>query len=680
MASDYSFHSKFAYPQSYFHLQEYATILDKKDYTNRLGFLNLNIPIYIKYLESVSINKDYNIIYHILYLKLNNPGGADLEKFKFDILIQYIYKYFNLITTIMESINIAEIDTTNNKLYMTIKYKIIYVIYKTIIILYSYCYYLNIINNIPHNYLIYIFQDNINAMDKFFSYLVSVVIPGKNISSIEQHKYDYDNPATKTTFLSHVINSFHIYILNNPSQYIISKNHIIESYSKIAHIIQSILQKQTISGGAQYIFEDIIYILINKLYDYEVTTSILAKHIKNLYITLPQYNENCWLISMLTCMCFSDLSKDLLLSKINQIIASGKSIPYNDKILFDTIHNIIINITLKHKVYSETIQSDCEFLQTFKNDFNYMSYIYHKYNEFITANSANSINIDSTILSKNIGSEIYHYYLMAVAYNNQILNLDGLNRGSIILRPIGLQAFGLSIITTMYKIFDVSILFIHNFQNKMFFLQNSNDFENPEIIFIQLYNMDSYLSAMLGNTHLFTRIDIYDKIDIIGDNTITYNGNTYKLDYIINKTEDYSTCTNCGHIISGIHYKKKEYYHDSDTIMTFLDCSGQQIRIPCSLIEHEWSRETTTTERYCIKSCFHNYENIEDQQIDSEKIIENALCFNNQNDILFAYVKQPNQSLREPKKPLRERIPRDSITSSRLIPPSKLKSKLKRQF
>jgi hypothetical protein len=157
------------------------------------------------------------------------------------------------------------------------------------------------------------------------------------------------------------------------------------------------------------------------------------------------------------------------------------------------------------------------------------------------------------------------------------------------------------------------------------------------------------------------------------NNTITYDDNTYKLDYIINKTEDYSTCTNCGHIISGIHYDKKEYYHDSDTIMTFLDCSGKQIRIPCSLIEHEWSRETNG--RYCIKSCFHNYENIEDQQIDSEKIIENALCFNNQNDILFAYVKQPNQSLRETKKPLREIIPRDSITSSRLIPPSKLKSK-----
>jgi hypothetical protein len=210
MASDYFFHSKFAYPQSYFHLQEYAKILHEKDYKNRLGFLNLNIPIYIKYLESVSINKDYNIIYHILYLKLNNPCGADLEKFKFDILIQYIYEYLNLITTIMESINIAEIDTTNNKLYMTIKYKIIYLIYKTIIILYSYCYYLNIINNIPPEYLTYIFHDNINIMDKFFSYLVSISIPGKDISSIEHHKYDYDNPATKTIFFSNVINSFHI--------------------------------------------------------------------------------------------------------------------------------------------------------------------------------------------------------------------------------------------------------------------------------------------------------------------------------------------------------------------------------------------------------------------------------------------------------------------------------------
>ena len=89
-----------------------------------------------------------------------------------------------------------------------------------------------------------------------------------------------------------------------------------------------------------------------------------------------------------------------------------------------------------------------------------------------------------------------------------------------------------------------------------------NNDPEPDIIFIQLYHMEYYYQSMSSNkNNFFTLIrDFNQFITQINNSTISFNGNIYKLDYIINKTEDDSTCTNCGHIISGIHYKNHEYY------------------------------------------------------------------------------------------------------------------------
>lgn len=657
MTSGYSFpHSKFTQPESYVFLQNYITILGQESHKNRLDNLDIHIRKYTEYLQRININKDYEIILHILKLKMQNDSY--LEQFKLDLL-GYIYSYIELIIAVIESIDINEIDSTINNLYMIIKYKIIYVIYKTIIILYSYYYYLDFINKTPKQILINFFSygQNIDTiMNNFFAYLVSIITGNPTITVVN---YDYRDAATKSKFFSIVINYFHINILNNPSQNIISKNHIIESYSKIIDKISSISHKQV----AQYNFEDVIYMFIYKLYYYDVTTSILANYIKNLYITLPQYLGNCWFIAMLTCMSFSDLSKELLISKIRYIYDNNlyDIIHPNDKILFDNINEIITKITRDHRVYKEIKHDDCTDLVLFKKNFNFMTYIYAKYNEF---KSMNPYDIDETIILNNSGSELYHYYYMAFEYNNQIITEQGLSSGNV-PTPVGLHSIGLSIITTMYKIFNVKILYFYNYKNIHYFIQNTNNDPDPDIIFIQLYHMEYYYQQMSSNkNNFFTFIrDFSQLIKQIDDSTISFNGNIYKLDYIINKTEDDTTCTNCGHIISGIHYKNHEYYHDSATVMTFLDCSGEQIRIPCSLIKHKWTDKINS--RYCIKSCFHNLSKIEDQQIESQQIIEDALCFNNENDILFAYVKQPRQPItsKQPKHQRNSRHPITSITS-----------------
>ena len=84
MTSGYSFpHSKFTQPENYGFLQNYIKILGQEAHKNRLDNLDIHIRKYTEYLQRININKDYEIIVHILKLKMQNDSY--LEQFKLDL-------------------------------------------------------------------------------------------------------------------------------------------------------------------------------------------------------------------------------------------------------------------------------------------------------------------------------------------------------------------------------------------------------------------------------------------------------------------------------------------------------------------------------------------------------------------------------------------------------------------
>ena len=124
------------------------------------------------------------------------------------------------------------------------------------------------------------------------------------------------------------------------------------------------------------------------LYDIETFTNIneilinidsIINYIKNLvnqinnkiykkstisYITLPQYEGICWFISMLNCLTYSDMNKNLLIKKLEKTPTINKKNKFNRFIYY-----IINNITKDYKSYnSYFIYSNCILLSKLKSE------------------------------------------------------------------------------------------------------------------------------------------------------------------------------------------------------------------------------------------------------------------------------------------------------------------------
>jgi hypothetical protein len=106
-------------------------------------------------------------------------------------------------------------------------------------------------------------------------------------------------------------------------------------------------------------------------------------------------------------------------------------------------------------------------------------------------------------------------------------------------------------------------------------------------------------------------------------------------------TDDKATCKNCGHCITGIHYKGEQYYYNSSYIQKEIKCDeDDKIRIPCSLIKQEWKPSRGNPKsHFCLKKCF--YEDVQynyDFEIEKDFSKDNV-CFNLETNFIYAYVK-----------------------------------------
>ena len=611
------------------------------------------------YLDYININNNINIIDNLLKLFIEQK-----EKNRFDVdLISFI------LTSIKNNIDNAITyykhinQDKNNEFFSSnsmIQYFFVYSIFKSITILYTYiCYlkfiydYINELNKYNlKSLLIYI----LDAINSEYSELVATIITShinedefregesnEDLKEINIENETIDDKIkelnetdklnkTDTLSILSILSIIYKYICINFNKEIINIYSKKISYNLIKKNINRITDNQRKNNDDNYL--KLIFELIITIF------TIFEKIPKgnNNYITIPQYEGVCWYISMLTCMCYSDASKNLILSKISKSKSEIETKSESEKEFIDIVKYIITNITKDYREYnSENIESNCEFFLYFKN--NLLNFLLYKIIEIKT-----KYNIESKMNNDTyIGNDDYYFIdiiNIMIEYN---ITLNSHN----LYKILAINKYGYLILNTLYKILDISTLFIYHIDidTSLYIQEDKLSISSPDIIFIQnIPDNDTILTTNIKQSSNLKNIS-KSTIKYENENIIIYNKQKYKYEYILHMTNNHDKCnaSGCGHCISGIHYKGEQYYYDSKYSEQNIKCSSEDIKIPCSLIKQDWNyRIDKINEKYfTINKCFlRNVDITKDAlKIEKEHLSDEKMFFNKNSSLIRAYVK-----------------------------------------
>jgi hypothetical protein len=658
-------------------IDKQINISGDKSISTLLSYINS----FNSYLDEININNNYCNIKNLI-IKFNETINKDIDKNK--NINDFVSPILININTIISYYK--EFDKTLLESNSMVHYYFIYAIYKSIIILFTYYYYLDniykyllsetieftdIIND--DDELEYLGKEDTIILTNFIKYmLINVVNSRASSIKINLDEFEELNALKETCKNFNSATDEQIELIDQCDIVYILKNIYTHICVKFNEIILTIEQKNI---KFSYIKQRIDFIksklLLNDIYK-EIRQLIVAIYDlenennfslgKNDYITIPQYTSVCWYISILTGMCYSDLSKKLLLDRINN--RNYNTSDEENNTFINIIKYIINNITKDCKRYSDNLTDNCEFFLYFKN--NLLDFFLNKlnklretiYDEIIIASTPE----DKTIIFKKYFTDIFvnkDYYIIDLLLNyikakygnkeidyNTILSkeitIDDLIKTNITL---GINTYGYLILNTLYNIFNVNTLFIYHISHDYIKFKNPNNPNpdaNPDIIFIQEINKLDNASRNISKSSNVEKItDINYEND---KDNIIYNGNNYKLDYILYRTINMEKCdiaTGCGHCISCIHYDNIKYYHDSRFPLQVITCNDDKnIRIPCSLIRQDWNNHTTTY--FTTDKCFSRDANISSDAfiIENKSMVSEQLIYSKDTSLIRVYVKE----------------------------------------
>ena len=628
------------------------------------------------HLDKININNDYVIIGNFLLFflekKIKRPSTNLIDYILNTYIIDHIISIINYYNQIDKKI------ISSNSI---IKYYFVYSIYKSIIILYSYYIYLTSIEkyidvkyNKPKDEYT---EDEINEMidiEAFFNdfnYINSIngttskdnedSEDDKNLKTLINELYEQNSilkklneefkTKKKTNFDEKLTDNFKI-IIKKFNKSILG----IDDAEKLSH--------QDINNKSEYIKA---YLEKNKkndneknTYKYKISELIIQNFTilqtttqQDNYITIPQYVGICWFISILTGMCYSDGSKKLILSKIEQIEKIVKNIEttnYHKR--FINIVLQILNITIPFQKYTDAnIENYCEYFLFFKNNLEtFLLEKLHNVKETLVNNNISKINIkdyyfDDDFYFINLLSQIDPYL------KKPINNVDDINQ-------YGINKFQFPLLNTLYNILNISTLYLYNSldkenNTKQIYKQISKrekeiKTDSPEIIFIHNIQSKDIENKTFKSSSNITEISLssFNDVDFINNSNFTYNGNNYKLDYVLYMTNPNDSCTanGCGHCISGIHYDGEQYYYDSKYSEKNIKCRegtvNVDIKIPCSLIRQDWNN-SINKEYFTINKCFLRNNDIDKKGVVIEKDIlsDEKMFFSKNISLIRAYIK-----------------------------------------
>lgn len=439
-----------------------------------------------------------------------------------------------------------------------------------------------------------------------------------------------------------------------------------ESYIVPSDIKSILISKENIIKYIKYF----IYMINNVIY--------IKPNIKNYYITIPQYENICWFISILTAITYSDMSKKLLLSN------GSSRINYNYQEFNNFIFYIIDNITATHKIYNENIIDDCEIFKELKKKPLYI--IKYLFVNYIKINIDKILNIIIDIITKVINNISFDdIKVLFNEYRNDFIKNNDNYFINLFIFSINIEYFYSlaniknkdDLLSKNKELIDfikenISIINIDNsniyrfeiFSNEKLIFSILYDILNINNMYCKCYKKDSKLIGIRtsGNGIMDISPDIIimdfnTDTSIIYDGTnnfdininpenyeLNYNNTKYKLDYVINSTIDDMSCENCGHCICAIHYDKKQFFYNSTYDLFKIKCNDDKINIPCSLIKQNWTKNIYDDICYSLEKCEY-YEKQNKELILKETKIDNYnnICFNLNMNITYVYVKIPKK-------------------------------------
>ena len=335
---------------------------------------------------------------------------VDLIIFIKSLILQYISNLLDIVIKLDDDTIISN---------STIIYYFNYSIYKSIVILYSYEYYLTMINN-------YILNNNDNDID--FKNFIEKILPDTTVSNVCDdtnydeciNKIEIDDAdsaeITESTNDSLIIKK-DCAIKDNTDD---NADENIKLMTRVYEIIiEKFIKEILLHKNTKTLSLNIMNNYANKIIvKFELTTTNIEKiksrqymyliiknyfivdkiSVLNNYVTIPQYMGICWYVSILTGMCYSDASRKLIKSNFANLkkLQSEKSIKESDKSFINVIIYIIENITDKQLIYTENITTNCSLFIYLKDKV--PEFLLYKINELC-----------NDIKSKIIGDNDYYF-------------------------------------------------------------------------------------------------------------------------------------------------------------------------------------------------------------------------------------------------------------------------------
>jgi hypothetical protein len=403
-----------------------------------------------------------------------------------------------------------------------------------------------------------------------------------------------------------------------------------------------------------------------KYYIYQINHKIYIKpNDKNNYITIPQYKNICWFVAIITGISYSDLSKKLLLKNTSSRI-NHKYQYFNDFVFY-----IIDTITANHRTYNEKIECDCEILKELKNKptkiVSSLIITYTKNNENKCLESL--LKIIELAINNNFAKKIKYYRNNIIKLYNynyflckfishipitiftefllllNIKNIDDFNTNKKMLKKLlkirikqyynnfkistnyGSTSSEIDVISFFYELLNIKTLCCKCYKNGDIISTNyiKGDKSSPDVILLEMNERPNNNMKLLNIN--------------INSNEIIFNKNKYKLDYIINSTNDILSCDDCGHTLSAIHYNKEKYFYDTSFNINLNKCKGNtKLQIQCSLVKQDWIEDIYNNVYYILKKC--SYIKIDPSTIyEKENIIEAKEYYKFDSDIVYVYIK-----------------------------------------
>ena len=372
-------------------------------------------------------------------------------------------------------------------------------------------------------------------------------------------------------------------------------------------------------------------------------------------ITLPQYEGICWFIAFLSCICYSDKSKELFINKFDYIETNKNIIDLNEfvklenlssiketpqQILISLIYYIISNITIDYKKYEKKTDNCKLYLILKKIPILFLSHLYNTHFDSIPLIEStyylNKIVNPDNISIKNKDLYLFYLYDNYVNYNKEKTNnLNNLNNhGANILYILALYKY-------LYNLTNIScdcLLVINTKAKILNKLNDDNPNPNPDVLLIEILDKKNKYYK-----NSYTNIINDELLKSIGKKNIKYNDYTYVLDYRLyyNNTEIESN--KYGHIISCIKYDNEEYYHDQSYTVYKVNCDSgsESINIPCPLIKKKWIDIKEDETHFCLKKCYYKTLNLNDNISDSTLgATRDELCYKPTSGIIYGYVKK----------------------------------------